>query len=63
MTNTDLEASYEKVMEALEERKRRMNRLQTMLIGLYAVTVVMLFIGAWLSVLYGKVLLTYRITS
>ena len=48
MTNTDLEASYEKVMEALEERKRRMNRLQTMLIGLYAVTVVTLFIVAWL---------------
>lgn len=44
----ELEASYEKVMEALEERKRRMHRLQTMLIGLYVVVVVLLFFGAWL---------------
>ena len=42
----DLDDSYDKVVRLLEERKRKMRKLNTMLLCLYGVTVVLLFIGA-----------------
>lgn len=44
----NLDDSYDKVVSLLEERKRKMRKLSTMLLCLYGVTVALLFIGAWL---------------
>jgi hypothetical protein len=42
----ELDASYEKVMEAFERRTHRQKRLNLAILGLYAVFVIIMFAGA-----------------
>ena len=46
--NSELDATYEKVMEAFDKREHRQKRMNLMILGLYGVIVLTMFVGAWL---------------
>jgi|TARA_R110002072_G_scaffold185866_1_gene342793 hypothetical protein len=47
-SKSELDATYEKVMEAFDRREHRQKRMNLMILGLYAVIVITMFVGAWL---------------
>lgn len=44
----ELQATYERVIEAFNQREHRQKRIHNMILGLYFCITLMLFVSAWI---------------